>query len=238
MNINQLRPASTFAAQYGVKCVCYGPPGIGKTPIINTAPRPVLLICEPGMLSMRGSNVPSWEGFTVERINEFFKWVFESKESSNFDTVCIDSGSQLAETFLMDEFLKNKDGRKVYGEMSNKVMRHLDGLFFMQNKHAYIICKQDTEENISIAFGPAGSPVSNTSYKKRPYFPGKDLNIKVPHRYDGIFHLDNVNIPGVAGLQKAFRTEGTPEITARDRSGKLAIFEPANLAELFKKAMS
>ncbi len=237
MNANQLKPASSFAANCGVKCICYGPAGSGKTPVINTAPSPVLLICEPGMRSMRNSNVPAWEGYSVEKIDEFFKWIFESKEAMKFDTVCIDSVSQMAEIFLMNELVRNRDGRKVYGEMSAKVMKHLYGLFFMQNKHAYLIAKQDSEENVQVSFGPTGLPVTTSTFKKRPYFPGKDLNIKVPHLYDGIFHLDYVNIPGVVGQQRAFRTTPTNEISARDRSGLLAMYEPPDLTTLFKKAM-
>ena len=53
MNINDLKPASALALRLGVKCVAYGPPGSGKTPISNTAPNPVMLVTEPGMLSMR-----------------------------------------------------------------------------------------------------------------------------------------------------------------------------------------
>jgi hypothetical protein len=60
MDIRSLRPARDFAVQYGVKAIVYGPPGSGKTPVINTAPRPVMLVCEPGLLSMRTSTVPTF----------------------------------------------------------------------------------------------------------------------------------------------------------------------------------
>jgi AAA domain len=65
MQAKDLRPAGSFAQQYGVKMIAYGPPGAGKTPLINTAPRPILLIVEPGMLSMKGSTVPSWDAANV-----------------------------------------------------------------------------------------------------------------------------------------------------------------------------
>lgn len=236
MNQNQLKPAGSFAANYGVKCIAYGPPGTGKTPMVNSAPRPVLLALEPGLRSMTGSQVPTWFARTVEQIDEFFEWLFKSKESTNYDTVAVDSVSHMAEMYLKHHLLKNKDGRKVYGEMSRSVMEHLDGLFNMERKHAYLIAKEDKVETVVVTM-QGNVPVTNSTYKKRPYFPGNDLNIKVPHLYDGIFHIDRVFVPGMSGEQVAVRTVGTTEVLARDRSGKLAQFEPPNLANVFAKAM-
>lgn len=220
MNLNSLRPAGDFSALYGAKTVVYGPPGVGKTPVGNTAPRPVMLCVEPGMLSMRGSKIPSYGGFTVKTIDEFFEWAMKSNEMKNFDTIIIDSISQMAEIKLADAQAHNRDGRKAYGEMSEWVMKHLDAIFFLQYKHTYLIAKQMFEDNLV-----------------RPYFPGKDLNTKVPHRYDVIMQLAVHNIPG-AGQHKAFRTSASMEAVARDRSGKLAEYEPPDLTALFNKIMS
>ena len=80
MNINDLKPANEHAKQYGVKALIFGPPGSAKTPTINTCIRPVLLACEPGLLSMKGSNVPTFQAYTPEAIGDFFKWFFNSNE--------------------------------------------------------------------------------------------------------------------------------------------------------------
>lgn len=224
MQMNQLRPASDFALKYGAKTVVYGAPGTGKTPILNSAPRPVLLCVEPGMLSMRQSTAPTWGGFTPKHIDEFFEWILKSNEANNFDTICIDSVSQMAEIILEEELQRNRDGRKAYGEMSRRVMRHMNGIFFAQQKHTYLICKQAVVED-------------TTGRQVRPYFPGQDLNVKVPHLFDVVMHLATHNIPG-AGQHKAFRTAQTLDAVARDRSGRLNEFEPCDLTALFKKIMS
>lgn len=78
MDIRDLKAASEHAQNFGVKAIIYGPAGTGKTPILNTAPRPVLLATEAGLLSMRGSNIPTYEAYTSQRIDEFFKWFFNS----------------------------------------------------------------------------------------------------------------------------------------------------------------
>ena len=141
MKDSDLKPAGSLALKFGVKTLGYGPPGSGKTPIINTAPAPVMLVTEPGMLSMRGSKVPAFEADTPERIKEFFEWLKLSTESKKFDTVVVDSLSQLAETILKQCVKDVKDGRAVYGELSKRVMIYVEQLFFMPNKHIYLICK-------------------------------------------------------------------------------------------------
>lgn len=221
INMSQFLPASAFALKLGAKALVYGPPGRGKTPIGNTAPRPVMCAVEPGMLSMRASNIPTWGAFEPKRIDEFFEWLEKSNETKNFDTVIVDSLSQMAEIYLADELYKNKDPRKAYGELSRKMMKHMTLLYFLQNKHTYLICKQQKTDDNSV----------------RPFFPGQDLNVKIPHLYDVILHLDVHNIPG-AGQHKAFRTAASFDAIARDRSGRLSEFEPCDLTALFNKVIS
>ena len=225
MQMSQLKPASELAQRFGVKALAYGGPGTGKTPMVNSAPRPVLCVVEPGMLSMRTSNVPAWEAYDSARIDEFFKWLFTSAEAKNFDTVGIDSISQVAEIILTDELKKNKDGRKAYGEMSRRVMEIVNALYYLPQKHIYLIGKQSVVDE-------------NGIQRKKPYFPGQDLNVKIPHMYDEILHIGQVNMPGMPKPVVAIRTAETFDIMARDRSGRLAELEPPDLSALFAKAMS
>lgn len=223
MDQRNLRPARDFAIQYGVKALVYGPPGSAKTPVINTAPRPVLLACEPGLLSMRGSNVPTFTAFTAAAIDEFFKWFFSSTETKNFDTIAIDSTSQMAEIYLQDALRTNKHGLKAYGEMATRTLEQLNGLYFTQQKHTYLIAKEETinDNNINV---------------RKPYFPGKQLSVEIPHKYDIITRLAQHNVPGM-GATRAFRCIGSLEELARDRTGQLAEYEPPDFGKLVEKAM-
>lgn len=215
------KQAREFAKNYGVKSLVYGPPGTGKTPITNTAPRPVLLAVEPGLLSMRNSTVPTYMAPTWVKIREFFDWVFSSNEVKNFDTIALDSASQMGEIHLRDNPGKVAHGLPRYGKMAEDVGDILHKLYYMQQKHTYLICKQE------IIDGPM----------KRPYFPGKDLNIKVPHLYDAILHVDNQAVPSV-GTVKAFQCHSSFDSQCRDRTGNLNQFEPPDLSALFAKCMS
>jgi hypothetical protein len=238
MKASDLKPLAKLAQRYGVKAVVYSKPGKGKTPMIAALPRPVILVTEPGTLSARKAplTVPAWEAFTPEAVAEFFEWFFKSAEAKSFDSLGIDSGSQMAETLLSIELKRQKDGRKAYGEMSRKTMEYFDQLFFMPNKHIIIICKEMAVEVGKNITRQDGVIVIEPTFQAQPYFPGKELNILVPHRYDGIFHLEDAQIPGV-GKTVAIRTKGTDEVLARDRSGNLAELEPPDLAALIAKAM-
>lgn len=224
MSMRDLKPAGSFAQMYGVKMLGYGPPGEGKTPLINTAPRPVLAFVEPGMTSMRGSNVPTFDATSVARCEDFFQWVFNSAEVKNFDTICVDSVSQMAEMYLKHYKAKNKDGRKAYGEMATAVMEHLAGLFYFRQKHIYLIGKQSMKDN-------------GENSEAKPYFPGQELDVQVPHLYDVIAHICKTQVPGMTDPTLAIRCKGTFNIRARDRSGKLADLEPPHLGNVFAKCM-
>lgn len=225
MNIRDLREAQEFARSYGVKSVVYGPPGTGKTPIINTAPRPVLLAVEPGLLSMRGSRVPTYVAPTWAKIKEFFDWWHGSNETKAFDTLGTDSISQICEVYLRDNPGKHSHGLKLYGAMAEAVGDILHKLYYQQNKHMYIIAKQEIEQT------EAGAG------KKRAYFPGNDLKVKTPHLFDAILHLDNHVVPGY-GMTRAFHCHSAADAVCRDRTGNLAEYEPPDLSALFAKCMT
>lgn len=224
MNLSDLKPASTYANMSGVKAIVFGPPGSGKTPVFNSAPRPLLLACEPGLLSMRGSQVPTFQAHTSEAIDEFFKWFWNSSEVKNFDTIGVDSVSQMCDIFLQKANKKNKHGLAAYGDMADDTMEILRPLFFMKEKHCYLISKQTVIRDNGIDV-------------KYPYFPGKQLPTEVPHLFDMILHLGIHNVPSMGQVQ-SFQCRQSIDTLARDRSGKLNEFEPPDFGQIVRKAMS
>jgi hypothetical protein len=220
MQAIDLKPASTFAKTFGVKILCYGPPGVGKTPMINKAPRPVLLATEPGLLSMRNSNVPTFIAPTVAKVDDFMKWFEHSTEAKNFDTLCIDSLSQMCDIALVDAKKKSSHGLKQYGDMAEYIMPYIERLYFMPAKNMFLIAKEEVTETGT----------------RRPSFPGKVLPVQIPHKYDCILRLAKSQVPGV-GEQLAFQCNASYDVIARNRTGTLGDFEPADLGLLIQKAM-
>lgn len=224
-------PASQLARQYGVKGLYYGPAGGGKTPLLTTAPRPLLLAIEPGLGSMRKSPIPTCNAVNnIKMVDEFFAWLMGSAEVRNFDTIGLDSGSYLAELIRIEETSQksnsgNKvDGKAAYGKISERTYKYLAQLYALKEKHVYLVCKQ-------------GKADINGIEMTVPYFPGKDLYATVPGLYDLIAQVDLHQVPGF-GLSKAIRCIGNMTTLARNRTGNLAEFEPCNLTALFNKAMS
>lgn len=225
MNASQLKPASELARKFGAKCIIYGPPGMAKTPISASAPRPVLCSVEPGLASMRKSNIPTWEADTPAKIEEFLKWVHGSAETQNYDTFCLDSISEIAEVFLRQELARNSHGMKAYGAMATRVMKIVRDLFYMPNKHVYLIAKQGFRDESFV----------NTAI---PGFPGKELEKEIPHLFDEIFYINKQMVPGQPREVLAIRTQPISGIMARDRSGNLDELEPPNLTAIFNKCMA
>lgn len=222
MNQTDLRPADFFANSSGVKAVIYGPPGTGKTPLVKSCPNPVLLATEKGMLSMKGSNIPTYEALTAKELDGFFAWLFSSTEVKKYDTIAIDSSSHCAEIYLEAAKLNTKHGLQQYGEMAERTFAQFKKLNEMKEKHAYIIAKEDIY-------------TVNNAQMKRPFYPGKELPRETAHLFDCIFHLAKVNIPNVVGEQLAFRCNGSYDIMARNRVGVLNEFEFPDFTAIVKK---
>src|ERR1035441_562378 len=106
-----------LAAKNGVKILCYGKAGVGKTVLCSTAPRPVILSVEGGTLSLRQVEIPVIVIRNLADLYEAYSWCQNSDEASAFDTVCLDSLSEIAEVVLTTAKGINKDPRKAYGEM-------------------------------------------------------------------------------------------------------------------------
>ena len=220
--IKQLKPASQLAQQFGVKAVLYGAPGTGKTPLLQTLPNPVICVTEPGMLSMRNvQNVACWEASNIDLLDQFFDWLFRSPEAKQFQTVAIDSVSQMAEMVLNAYLPKHKHAMQAYGEMSKKVLEYINGLYYLKGLNVCLIAKEDFSNN-----------------ERRPYFPGKDLNVKIPHLYDEILHIGEENVTGSVQPQIKIRTKQVFGVIARDRSGRLQELEEPHLGNIFAKCMS
>lgn len=229
MNITQLVPAYQLAQSYGVKAVGYGPPGSGKTPLLDTLKpyNPVLGVTEPGMLSMRHSGIACFPAFTAREVTEYVDWCVGSHEAKQFGVKCLDSISQMAEMDLEQAKGATKDGRKIYGILSEKVMERLLKLYYAKETHVVLIAKESKGDG-----SKDGTPASKTA----PYFPGQDLNVKVPHLFDWVFRLEYANLAGVR--TRAIRSIESHEYFARERTGRLAEHERPDLAYLINKLIA
>ena len=167
----KITTVGAISVTFKQKIILYGPPGVGKTPMAATqTPNPLVWATEPGLSSIQTPNTPLVATFNIKDARDCIKWLMGSNEPKKYDTWIIDSGSELAELMLKDHQDKNRDGRAAYGEMNREVMALVNFLYFLPDRHIVLVAKElifDVDRPI-----------------KRPYFPGRELTVKVTHRFN------------------------------------------------------
>lgn len=226
------------AQDAGIKVLAYSESGIGKTVLCATAPRPIILSAESGLLSLKKSNLERLFGVnnptvsydipvmlieTTKDLEEAYQWLTEAKEMEYFDTICMDSLTDIAETVLANAKKLNSDPRKAYGEMADHMIQLVKAYRDIKDKNVYIaakLSKDKDEVSGMMMYGPS--------------MPGKQTGPALPYLFDEVFRLG----VGKDKDLKEFRfiqTQPDLQFTAKDRSGTLASFEPANLTHIFNK---
>ena len=94
----------------GVKVLVYGQAGAGKTSLIKTLPAPLVLSAEGGLLSIADADVQFIEVSSMDTLKEAYQWVLNSDDAKHFQSVALDSISEIAEVVLNFE-KKNMAGK-------------------------------------------------------------------------------------------------------------------------------
>lgn len=224
----KLQSTAAIAAS-GVKVLVYGQAGAGKTSLIKTAPAPLVLSAEGGLLSLAGSDIPFIEVHTIAELGEVYQWILQSEEAARYRTICLDSLSEIAEVCLTenkyvmkDGKLTKTDGRLAYGDTGDQITRLIRAFRDLPGRHVFFTAKLEKSEAQDGArlFGPS--------------MPGKTMTQNLPYFFDEVLALRLVS-DSEGKTVRALQTVGDTQWTAKDRSGKLAPVEPADLGALFKK---
>lgn len=210
----------------GVKCIAYGPAGIGKTRLCATAPRPLIFSAENGLLSLKRLHVPYIEITDMQSLENAVAYA-TGPNGANYDTLCIDSLSEVAETVLNAELSNNKDGRKAYGEMSTRIMQLFRQLRDLPRKHVVMVAKQGKFTDQGTGWTMYG-----------PMFPGNNLDANAPYMVDEVFRVDEWQDPATGIKYTTLHTQRSSTHEAKDRSGALAPIEWGNLGDVFQKIMT
>ena len=117
----QITTTDKIAKINGVKVLVYGLAGAGKTMLVATAPKPLLISAEAGELSLKNFQIPMIKVQTMADIIEVYKWLVSSEEASQYETICLDSLSEIGEVVLADAKTRFKDARMAYGEMYERL---------------------------------------------------------------------------------------------------------------------
>jgi len=218
-------------ATNGFKCLIYGCSGAGKTRLASTAPAPVILAPESGLLSLQEYKLPYFLIKTVAELIEAYHIVI-SPEWSGVQTIIIDSITEIAEVLLADLKKKHKDPRKAYGDVQDEVAALIRMFIDIQGKHVVMTAKESYDKD-----GVTGG------MKWQPMMPGNKLPQALPYFFDEVFRLVPFSqadpTTGQMVTQRFLQTAADNMSVAKDRSGKLATpWEVADLSHCFAKMAS
>lgn len=216
-----LRNTNTVAIN-GLKVLVYGEAGAGKTTLIKTLPKPLILSAEGGLLSLRKENLPFIEIHTVEELRDAARWLESSEEAKQFESVALDSISEIAEVVLSTEKMLNKDGRTAYGNMNDTMTKVIRSFRDLPNRHVYFSAKMEKaqDETGAMLFSPS--------------MPGKTLTQSLPFFFDEVFALRvGKNDKGEPQRMLMCRPDGV--WSAKDRAGVLEMWEEPDLGAVIEK---
>lgn len=207
---------------HGVKVLVYSEAGVGKTVLCSTAPKPIILSAESGLLSLAHLDLPVIEITSLADLIEVYKWLLKSKEANKYYTVCIDSLSDIAEVVLSNHMVDVKDPRQAYGAMADDMAVAIRKFRDMKGKHVYFTSK--IKRVVDEATG-----VTNFM----PSVPGQQLLQSLPFFFDEVFVYRFKKVG--EKVQRWLQTQGDLRFVAKDRSNQLDPMEKPDLTHIFNK---
>lgn len=217
----QLKRSAALAAQ-GVKVLVYGQAGAGKTSLIPRLPAPVVLSAEAGLLSIAGADVPYIEVTSMATLKEAYTWLKDSAEAREFQSVALDSISEIAEVVLAHEKKATKDPRQAYGAMQEQMADIIRAFRDLPGRHVYMSAKLEKSQDEMGRMLYAPSMPGNKTGQALPYFFDEVLALRVEKDPDG-------------NTQRALMCDSDGLWVAKDRSGRLEAWEAPDLGEIIRK---
>lgn len=210
--------------QSGVKLLVYGQAGAGKTSLIPTLPNPIILSAEGGLLSIKDSGLPFIEITTMQTLRDAYSWLKDSDEAKEFQSVAVDSISEIAEVVLNAEKKASKDPRQAYGAMQEQMTDVIRAFRDLPGRHVYMSAKleKSQDELGRVLYSP--SMPGNKSGQALPYFFDEVLALRVEKDGDGNTH-------------RALMCDSDGLWAAKDRSGKLDAWEAPDLGAVISKIL-
>jgi hypothetical protein len=205
-----------------VKTVVYGGAGVGKTRLCASAPTPIIISAESGLLSLADSNVDFIEITKLRDLDEAYRWSKSSAEASQYETIGLDSLSEIAEVLIAEIKPSHKDARQAYGALADAMMPMLRKFRDLPDKHTVF-----TSKLIQIQDEESGT------ISQQLLMPGKVLGYQIPYMVDELFCMQ-IDRKGVPFLQTA------PDRMrfCKDRSGALDNPEKPDMSVIINKIMT
>lgn len=197
----KIQSTRNVADDLGIKCLVYGASGVGKTTLCATAPKPLILAAENGLLSIRKFAI---DYVAITSINELLGILDELASNTDYETICLDSVSEIVDhcLFGIERKLKSRDARHVYPEVRSIVLHILKKLIALP-QHIIVTCKQQHKE------------VADQQTVTCPAVAGTRLSNDLAYMFDMVFYLRVVN------KQRYIIANAGENFVAKDRTNLL-----------------
>lgn len=220
MAINLKRTGAV--SSHSVKLLVYGAAGAGKTSLIPTLPAPIVLSAEGGLLSIADADLPYIEVGTMAALRDAYAWLTGSEDAKAYQSVCLDSISEIAEVVLNSEKKLTKDPRQAYGAMQEQMTDLIRAFRDLPGRHVYFSAKLEKQQDEMgrVLYFP--SMPGNKTGQALPYFFDEVLALRVERDAEGV-------------AQRALMCDTDGLWVAKDRSGKLDPWETPDLGAIIRK---
>ena len=149
--------------------------------------------------------------------------VERSEEAKQFESVAIDSISEIAEVCLAQERKVNKDPRAAYGEMQSTMAEAIRLFRDLPNKHVYMTAKLEKSQD----------ELGRMLYS--PSMPGNKTGQALPYQFDIVSAL-RVEKDADGVIQRALMCATDGLWQAKSRIKGVAAWESPDLGEIIAKA--
>lgn len=210
-----------------LKILIYGEPGVGKTRFCGTAPDPIFLSAESGLLSL--NKIGNFQYTQIKTFQEMIDaYEYLAVEKHNFKTIVIDSLTEI-QTQCMDAILaeSGKEQAQIqdWGKLGTRMVN-------MVRKFRDLPCNL-----IVTCLSETLSAEEGFEQKIVPCVQGK-LKSLLAGYFDEVFlaySTERKDADGVVSIEHALLTHGTKKYVAKDRSGMLDRKESPDFMDIYNK---
>lgn len=206
----------------GVKALVYGQAGAGKTTLSTTMPSPIIISAEGGLLSIRDADLPYVEISSMNDLREVYQWLSSGEGSGQFESVVIDSLSEIGEVVLAHEKEINKDGRTAYGELAVQMQEIIRSFRDLPGVNVLMTAKMEKSQD------------EQGRLLWSPSMPGSKVAQSLPYFFDEVMAL-RVEKDPEGNTQRALMCDSDGLWSAKDRSGKLSMWEAPDMGAIIRK---
>ena len=197
---------------------------MGKTTLLGTLPESETLIvsAESGLLCLDDKDISVVEVNQWGDLQTVYKNLRKNPDWAHFKYVGIDSLTELSDMLVFTlenspEFRDPKMALKMWGEFSKKMTATIKAFRDLDKSVIFTALPEDVLDNGAVI--------------KKPYIKGKSVQKMLASYFDEVFYLTVDS----ATEEREIQTQPSTSIQAKDRSGKLANFEEANLTTIINK---